>query len=75
MVMNKQTDWMDASQVAEVLGWSKRTVLEWLGTGKLPGAQVASTGKWGKRKWRISKSELHRWMDEKGMKRGVDYVW
>ena len=73
--MKKAIEWMDAQQVANVLGWSKRTVLVWLADGKLPGAQVASTGRWGKRKWRISRTELQHWMDEKGMRRDIDYVW
>ena len=68
-------EFLTAGEVAQILGWSKTTVCVWLSEGKMPGIQLRLPGRWNKRQWRIPRSELVRWMDKKGMRNGVDYVW
>lgn len=68
-------EFLDAAQVAQVLGLSKSKVCKLLRDEDMPGAQLKLTGRGGKRQWRIPKDELQRWMDEKGMRRDIDYVW
>ena len=66
---------LSVGEVAQILGWSRNTVLSWMSEGKMPGTQLALSGRWNKRQWRIPRGEFIRWMDEKGMRKGVDYVW
>ena len=54
--------------MGQILYLTRRQVEKGLNDGEIPGVKVLG-------RWRISKGELRRWMDEKGMKRGVDYVW
>jgi excisionase family DNA binding protein len=59
---------LSAYDVSQILNVPYRSVIDWLNDEKLPGIKLGKN-------WRIPKGELRRWMDEKGMKRGVDYVW
>jgi excisionase family DNA binding protein len=60
-------EFLTANEAARVLRMSYRQVNIRLNTGELPGIKLGN--------WRIPKSELQRWMDEKGMRRDIDYVW
>ena len=61
------TEFLSTSEVACILHVDKRTIMRWCKESKIPALKLS--------RWRISKGELQRWMDEKGMRRDVDYVW
>jgi excisionase family DNA binding protein len=61
------TEFLTTLDVARILGMNKRVVMLWCKNGKLPAIKLS--------RWRISKGELQRWMDEKGLRRNIDYVF
>jgi hypothetical protein len=62
--------------VMQILNLTYRQVNTGMISGRIPGMQlVIGNSKYRAGQWIVPKGELRRWMDEKGMKRGVDYVW
>jgi hypothetical protein len=65
-------EFLTPTEVSRILNISYRTTCDRLNKKyddpeRIPGIKLGN--------WRIPKGELQRWMDEKGMKRGIDYVW
>jgi excisionase family DNA binding protein len=51
-------------QVANIVEVNAATIFRWCEKGKLPGANKVCG------RWRISKTEFHRWCDERGISYG-----
>ena len=62
-----QEEFLTVKEVAKVLKLNPLSVYRMLESEKIPGVKLG--------RWRIPKGELQRWMDEKGMRRDIDYVW
>lgn len=59
---------LTVKDLARLLRSNRYAVQRGLRSGRIPGIKILG-------RWRIPKGELQRWMDEKGMRRDIDYVW
>lgn len=67
---------LTVKDVMRILKLSYRQVNTGMHTGRIPGHQMMlGNKKYRAGQWIVPKGELQRWMDEKGMRRDIDYVW
>jgi excisionase family DNA binding protein len=64
---DRVTEFLSVKDVCQILNLNRWQVEKRLRNNELPGVKIGT--------WRIPKGELQRWMDEKGMRRDIDYVW